>query len=187
VDARFIVTTVLTILLAFIGYLATYLNNLRLSQRAARLNRINMQLSELYGPMFSLTHASDIAWKAFRSVYRPGRAYFGEGTPPNDDELKAWRLWMTTVFMPINTRLYEAILTKSDLLIGSQMPESLILFCAHVAAYQAVMKKWENGDFSEHTSLVEYPTFVLRDYAMASFEKLKREQEELINKKVQDR
>ena len=103
-DTNFFVTTVVTLLLAFIGYLATYLNNLRLSQRAEKLERVNRQLGELYGPMFALTNASDIAWRAFRSVNRSGKAYFGDGKPPSESELQAWRLWISTVFMPVNLR-----------------------------------------------------------------------------------
>jgi hypothetical protein len=186
-DINLVIPTIVTIFLALIGYLATYLNNLRLSQLAERLDRVNRQLGEFYGPMFAMTHASDIAWRAFRSVYRPGQTYFGEGKPLTDEELKTWRLWMSTVFMPVNLRVYEIILSKSDLLIEPQMPECLLMFCAHVAAYQAVLKKWENKDFSEHTSLVNYPAGVLLDYARESFQKLKTEQEELLGRKYRKR
>ncbi|MGW3123595.1 hypothetical protein ACWDBW_41915 [Streptomyces sp. NPDC001107] len=40
--------TAVTIAVAFVGYLATYLNNLPLSQRQERLSRVNRQLSEFY-------------------------------------------------------------------------------------------------------------------------------------------
>src|ERR1041384_2548469 len=159
------------IFLALLGYLATYLNNLRLSQRKDKLDRVNRQLSELYGPMFSLTHASNIAWQGFRSKHRPHGAYF-DGTELPEEDLAAWRLWMTTVFMPINTKLYELILNKSDLLIETKMPESLLLLCAHVASYQAVLEQWKNQDYSEHMSVIEYPRQIER-YAQDSYTKLK--------------
>ena len=53
----FFVTTAVTILLAFTGYLATYFNNLRLAQRNQRLERVSRQLGELYGPLYGLTDA----------------------------------------------------------------------------------------------------------------------------------
>jgi hypothetical protein len=176
-------TLIITVVLAFSGYLITYLNNVRLSQRAERLERVNKQLGELYGPLFALSQASDRAWQAFRRKYRPGRTYFGEGAPPTDEELKAWRLWMSTVFMPNNLRMYELILTKSDLLIESEMPKCLLDFCAHVTAYQTVMKKWEVNDFSEHTSLIDYPTKELIEYIRTSYVRLKAEQSRLIGKR----
>ncbi|MFD6276642.1 hypothetical protein ACFWFI_13875 [Streptomyces sp. NPDC060209] len=38
------ITVVVTITLAFVGYAATYLNGMRLSQRQERLARLNRQL-----------------------------------------------------------------------------------------------------------------------------------------------
>ena len=174
-------TTAVTIFLALLGYLATYINNLRLSQRKDKLDRVNRQLSELYGPMFSLTNASNIAWQGFRSRHRPDQAYF-DGTELPEADLAAWRLWMTTVFMPINTRLYELILAKSDLLIETKMPHSFLMFCAHVAAYQAVLEQWKNMDYSEHLSVIEYPREI-EQYAQESYTKLKAMQAGLLGDK----
>ncbi len=183
-DTNLLFTTVATIVLAFAGYLITYFNNLRLAQRAERLERVSRQLSELYGPMFALVHATDITWSAFRLKYRVNNDYyFDDDYPPNNEECEAWRLWVVNVFMPINMRLYETVLSKSDLLIESEMPESLLLLCAHVAAYQAVVKKWEQKDFSEHASLVNFPSKSLLDYADNSYYQLKMEQTKLLGKK----
>ena len=132
--------------------------------------------------MFSLTHASNMAWKGFRSRHRPNRAYF-DGTKLSEKDLAAWRLWMTTVFMPINTKLYDLILTKSDLLIETEMPQCLLLLCAHVAAYQAVLEQWNNKDFSEHVSVVEYPNEI-EQYAQDSYAKLKAGQSGLLGDKA---
>jgi hypothetical protein len=179
-DAKLAITTIATVFLALLGYLVTYLNNLRLAQRTERLDRVNRQLAELYGPLFALTYASDASWRAFRSVYRPNQQFvFGEGKQPTETELATWRLWMTSVFMPMNLRMYEIVLSKSDLLIEMQMPESLLLLCAHVAAYQAVMKRWENHDYSEHVSLLNFPDEILK-YAETSYQRLKSEQEKLL-------
>ena len=175
---------IVTVVLAFIGYLVTYLNNIRLSQRTERLARVNRQLGELYGPLFALSEASDRAWQAFRQRYRPGSSYFVEGSPPTEEELKVWRLWMTTVFMPNNLRMYELILSKSDLLIESDMPPCLLDLCAHITAYQTVMKRWESDDFSEHTSLINHPTQQVIEYAREAFGALKAEQARLIGKKL---
>lgn len=172
-DQALIVTTTVTVFLALLGYLATYLNNLQLSRRKDRLERVNKQLSELYGPMFSLTNASNSAWKGFRKDHRPEGAYFGPGI--SDDDLKAWRLWMSVVFMPINVKLYDIILNKSDLLIETDMPSSIQKFCAHTVAYQAVLEKWKNEDYSEHLSVIGYPGEI-EEYARESYIKLKAEQ-----------
>src|SRR5437879_4474315 len=87
---------------------------------------------------------------------------------------------MATVFMPRNIWLQELIVSKSDLLIETDMPQCLRDFCAHVAAYQTVLKKWENNDFSEHTSIINYPGQKLLEYSHNSFRCLKEKQAKLI-------
>jgi hypothetical protein len=63
------------------------------------------------------------------------------------------------------------------------MPKCLLDFCAHVTAYQTVMKKWEVNDFSEHTSLIDYPAKELIEYIRKSYVMLKAEQSRLIGKR----
>lgn len=171
-DQTLIITTVVTVSLAFLGYIATYLNNLQKSRREDQLERINKQLSELYGPMFSITHASTTAWKSFREGYPPDATI-------SDDDLKEWRLWMTVVFMPQNIKLYDIILNKSDLLIETEMPTCLLDFCAHTVALQALIEKWNNGDYSEHYAIARYPRDV-DQYAREAYTNLKTEQSKML-------
>jgi len=178
-----VITTGITVSLAFFGYIITYVNNLRLSQRSERLERVNRQLSSLYGPLFAMAHASQMAWDAFRKKYRPNHIlYFDASEPITEDDLKAWRLWMETVFMPNNLQMYELITSKADLLIESEMPSCLLEFCAHVTAYKAVIKKWSQNDFTEHLSYVSYPGPALLVYTKESFQRLKAEQTRLMGK-----
>jgi len=53
-----------------------------------------------------------------------------------------------------------------------------------VSHYQAVMKQWENNDFSEHTPVINYPTEALIKYTRQSFTYLKNEQEKLLGKET---
>jgi hypothetical protein len=176
-----LITAVVTILLALIGYLITYWNNIRLSQRTEQLNRVNKQLSEFYGPLYSIVDTGNRVWKTFRTRYRPEVvSYFGDTLPPTEEELKVWRLWMSTVFMPRNLQLYELIMSKSDLIIETDIPDCLKNLCAHVAAYQTILKKWQDNDFSEHLSLIDYPRKPLTEYAIQSFKQLKSKQAKLI-------
>jgi hypothetical protein len=181
-----VITAVVTIFVALAGYLITYWNNILLSRRTERLNRINKQLNEFYGPLYSLVHSSSKAWVTFRTKYRQRISYFSNDPPPTEEDIQAWRLWMTTVFMPINLRIYELIVSKADLLIERDMPECLRELGAHVAAYQTVLKKWENNDFSEHKSLINYPGRALLDYSRRSFKELKEKQANLVGERSPD-
>jgi hypothetical protein len=59
-------------------------------------------------------------------------------------------------------------------------PRALQLFCAHVASYKSVFAKWEKGDFSEHTAVLNYPTRELDHYLAHSFKLLKSRQAKLL-------
>ena len=178
----FLITTIVTIVLAFAGYMAAYYNGLRLAQRNQRLERVNKQLGDLYGPLYGLLNSETAVFKVFRSVYRPGKHFFSEEDPPSEEELVAWRLWMTTVFAPINNRMYELVLSKSDLLAETELPPCLGDLCAHVVGYHLVLKKWENGDYSERMSLLPFPQEELLQYVNDSYNELKREQARLLGK-----
>jgi hypothetical protein len=82
--------------------------------------------------------------------------------------------------MPVNRRIYELIVEGADLLIENEMPAVLLQCCANAVTYEVTIKAWELGDFSEHLSLIAYPTKNLREYAGASFRALKREQSKLV-------
>lgn len=151
-----LVTVTSTVIVAFLGYIVKYVNDLAIARRRDRLDRVNAQLRLLYGPLFALTHATNIAWADFRKQYRPGEPYFGKSPKPTELELEAWRLWMTNVFMPLNRRMMEAIVVNADLLDGDMPPEFQALV-AHVAAYEVTLARWEKKDFSEHLSTSAFP------------------------------
>jgi hypothetical protein len=195
VDIGLIVTTIVAVILAFSGYLFTYFNNLRLSQRAEKLERVNKQLGEFYGPLFALAHTSKTAWDAFRKNHRPGMDFWDRKDPVSDEDRQAWQLWIKTVFLPVTSRMYELVVTKSDLLIEPEMPPCLIQLCAHVTGYQPTIRKWEEVEnswlkFEErkwYTSYVSYPADTILEYSRDSFQFLKAEQERLLGKKVEQR
>jgi hypothetical protein len=177
-----VLTAAVTVALAVLGFIGTYVNNVRLSQRQARLDRVNRQLSELYGPLLAIRGASTEAFDHFvrKHGFEPGHYTRGRAS---EDDLRQWRLWMTTVFMPGNRRLYDLILSKADLLLENDMPPVVLAFCAHVLAYEVVLRRWEDGDFSEHTSLSVWPA-AFDDYAKRSFAALKEEQSRLLGRRA---
>lgn len=179
-DLTFVTTTSLTILLALFGYLFTWYSGRRSAQQQAQLDRVNKQLSSLYGPLFALVESSNISWRAFRSKHQPSSRYFSNIKPPSEADVLAWRLWMQTVFMPINSQMYDIVQDHADLLIESDMPKCLLLLLAHVSSFKAVIQKWEQGDFSEHESMVVYPSEELITYVNESYTKLKADQAKLI-------
>ena len=91
-----------------------------------------------------------------------GRAsYFGDET--SNEEKERWRLWMIEVFEPLNARMEKVILENGDLLEGNRVPDVFVETLAHIAAYRALYAKWNEGDYSVHTSLIDYPTGLLAE------------------------
>jgi len=179
-DTKTFYTLLVTALLALFGAAAKYLTDLRLARRKDRLDRVNQQLGKLYGPLYALDRAGSTAWTSFRSVYRPGVPYFKP--PVSKEELSAWRLWMKEVFMPLNLRMEATILENAHLIIEGEIPECFLDLASHIAAYKAVIKRWENGDYSEHLSIIEHPSKPLTHYITNSYFRLINEQKELIQK-----
>jgi hypothetical protein len=169
-----------TLALALGGYLATYFNGLRLDQRKDRLDRVNRQLSELYGPLLALASASSHSWEVFRGHFQTKTwRFFEPESPPTKEAMQTWRQWMRHVFMPLNERMMELVITKPDLLDSPTMPDCLLELAAHVAAYRAFIAQWDNSDFSQNKALIEFPPGVL-NYTAGTFSKLKEEQQQLL-------
>jgi len=167
--------------IAVLGYLAKYLNDLRLAQRKDHLERIDRQLRELYGPLLSLASAAHMAyWEGFRKLHRPDMPMWD---PPQDDptklptaeEVTAFHLWSRAVFMPLNRQMVDCVIQHADLLEEETMPDCLLSLLAHVAAYEGIIKEWDAGNERHHTPRIRFPDGI-REYAARHFIELKREQ-----------
>ncbi|MFJ3235959.1 hypothetical protein [Streptomyces sp. NPDC086787] len=175
-------TVIVTVGLAFIGYLTTYLNGLRLAQRQARLTRVNQQLSNFYGPLFALMEVNSRTYDTWSAKYaRPdGRDPFRHDIPPTEQELEEWRTWATTVFIPNIQAMRDVVVTKADLLMEEEMPQALLQLCAHVSGYEITAARWARGNYEEHLSVIAFPGRALREYIRDRFTQLKREQARLL-------
>jgi hypothetical protein len=155
---------VLTICIAFAGYLITILGARMLARRRDKLRLVNKRLNEFYGPLYVASEAGNIAYRSL--LTRQGKE---KSEPILDSEMKEWMLWMTTIFMPLNDIRERIIIEKAYLIIEEQMPQCLLDFVTHVVGYKAVLAKWTEGDYSERRSTIGWPPefdiYVKRSYA----------------------
>lgn len=174
----------MTLLVAFSGYVVKYINDLRLAQRKDRLERVNLQLRELYGPLFSLINVSTITWKAFVEQYCRNQAFRTKnGILPKTEEAESiWRHWMQNVFMPLNLKMAQLITDHTDLLEDEEMPDCLLKLSAHVHGYKGIIAAWEEKDYSRHVSLTPFPVEELFGYMENLYRKLKTRQSQLIGR-----
>ncbi|MFJ3141434.1 hypothetical protein ACIPJM_03085 [Streptomyces halstedii] len=179
------IALVVTVGLAFAGYIATYFNGLRLSQRQECLTRLNRQLSDFYGPLFALTEANSRSFQAFkeRNARPGGRSPFDHEIPPTEAELAEWRLWVNTVFLPNIRAMRDLVIQHADLLREPVMPQILLQLCAHVSGYEITAARWEQGNFDHHLSVVSFPSEELAKYAREGFAHLKEQQACLLGRR----
>jgi hypothetical protein len=161
---------ILTILLAFIGYLTTFLSARMLARRKDKLELVNKRLNEFYGPLYVASQAGHIAYRSL--LKKQGKT---QSDPITDEEMKDWVLWMTTIFMPLNNVREKIIIEKAYLVVEEQMPRCLLDFVTHVVGYKAVLAKWAEGDFVERRSTIGWPP-AFDGYVERSFKALKAEQ-----------
>jgi hypothetical protein len=155
---------VLTVILAFVGYLATFMSARMLERRRDKLDLVNRRLNEFYGPLYVASQAGNIAYRSL--LKKQGKT---QSFPILDEEMKEWMLWMTTIFMPLNDVREKIIIEKAYLIVEEQMPHCLLDFVTHVVGYKAVLAKWAEGDYSERRSTIGWPpefdVYVERSYA----------------------
>ena len=166
---------VLTIVIAFAGYLITIIGARMLNQHRDKLELVNKRLNEFYGPLYVASEAGNIAYRSL--LKRQGKSV---SEPILDSELKEWILWMNTIFMPLNDIREKIIIEKAYLVVEEQMPQCLLDFVTHVVGYKAVMAKWAEGDFTERRSTIGWPP-EFDIYVKKSYAALKAQQTDLLH------
>ncbi|HEY6490115.1 MAG: hypothetical protein WCC26_06825 [Terracidiphilus sp.] len=166
---------ILTVILAFVGYLVTFVSAHMLARRRDKLDLVNKRLNEFYGPLYVASEAGNIAYRSL--LNRQGK---DKSDPILDSEMKDWVLWMTTIFMPLNDIREKIIIEKAYLIVEEQMPQCLLDFVTHVVGYKAVLHKWANGDYGERRSTIGWPP-EFDVYVRASYTALKAKQTRLMH------
>jgi len=169
---------VLTVVLAFAGYLVTFLGTRMMAQRADKLRLVNARLNEFYGPLYVASQAGHIAYKSM--LKKQGKEH---NIIVTEEELKDWILWLNTIFMPLNNIREKIIIEKAYLIVEQEMPQCLLEFVTHVVGYKAVLAKWSRGDYSERRSLIDFPPG-FDEYVQRSYTALKAEQQLLMHSTV---
>ena len=172
----------MTIFLAFVGYIFTYFNNLRIAKRKDKLDYINRQLNEFYGPLYVLIESGEIAFKALQKLtVDMGGNRLSFDAPKHKNCISQWEIWLKNVFVPNNILLEKIIVEKSYLIIEKEMPECLKIFIVHNAGYKVLLKNWELENYGNSTSIIDFPREI-KDYAISSYKILKEKQAKLIGK-----
>jgi hypothetical protein len=107
------------IVVAGICYVATARINRADAIRADRIDRLNAQLRDLYGPLMALVLSTNALFQTWRQRELPLPNGWAGATAMEQEE---WRHWMATVFMPLNRRIAETIIAHEDLVKRTSCP-----------------------------------------------------------------
>ena len=135
----------IAIIPAIFGYVFGFFD----SVRKDNLYVVNQQIEKLYGPLYNLTKSGDATWQYFRAANKltSDDFIFGPDYPHlTVRQVEQWRIWMKTVFQPINLQLEKIIVENSQLVIGSEMPPIFQDLIAHTEGYKTVMATWTDED-----------------------------------------
>jgi len=179
-------TLTITIILAFVGYIAAYVNNVVIEKRRQRLDLINKRINNLYGPLYVSVEVGRAALTGFfTTIHRT--IDIDKDLPLKEplakDEEAEYRIWVENVLMPINNWCEGVIRENAHLIKEREMPKCIVDYIAHVSTYKVIIAKWKTGDFSKIYSVIPYPE-KLRSYAVKSYNDLKVEQLRLIKKSL---
>jgi hypothetical protein len=177
------VTLTVTVIVALLGFLATYLNNIAMARRQARLDRLTRQLSEFYGPLYSIVRISGILFLGFKNRHIERFGSWRVGGFGSPDAAAHFHAWMKEVFLPLNERIVEILLTRSDLLEETDIPDVLLTAAANAWGWKPILSRWEQGDLGDVDSIMPYPHEELAAYSEKAFLTVKREHRELLGKR----
>ncbi len=171
-----------TLALALLGYLGTYVYSRALQRRKDRLDRVNSQLRDLYGPLLALASSGSLLFARWRETeFPPLLEGWARATP---EDKQQWRLWMLAAFMPTNRQMKDIITKQAHLVDEDYMPPALLTFCAHVSAYEVLLQKWDEGDYSRMVPYILFPQ-AIGDYVTQTFQRLKQRQSHLLYGRTQ--
>lgn len=161
------------------GWYFSHKSQRALAARKDRLVLLNEQLEKLYGPLCIACVEGKVAYQTLLKKLGRKTSIFEDGNHPSQEELAEWFHWMKHIFMPMNQLREKIILENTHLIYEKKIPDCFVEFSKHVVSYRALMAKWEENNFTETYSPIDFPA-EFDPYVQSTFEKLKAEQSKLI-------
>lgn len=163
------------ILIAVLAYWLNSLGETRRTVHRAKLEWVNSQLRELYGPLLVLTDVNETAWNEYKSRYLTEGTQRRRPEVMTEQEKRRWKVWMSTVFAPAGLQMRDTIMRHGDLIIGNEMPKVVLDFCSHVSSLEVLLAEWNSSEEEEEV-LVRHPGSEFVEYVRASYKHLKEVQ-----------
>jgi len=159
----------ITSVVAVIGYFAKYFIEKHFQKQNKKLEYIDKQINEFYGPLYILL--------------KTGKSIFGNLISKNNSALSFivnnsvdWQLWIKNVFIPMNLKIEKLILEKGYLMIEDTSNDYFDDFMIHSSKYKILAEKWNQNDFSRCHTDKAFPSKLIK-YSEDSLNKLRNKQD----------
>jgi hypothetical protein len=144
----------LAIVTAAVGYVVGIADD----RRKREIAFVDQQIEKLYGPPYALSLATLQAKEklfASRNHKTASTDYFDPSDPPTAQDVERWRLWMKTIFQPMNELMEETIVKNAQLVEGVTIYDSFLELIFHVESYKVTIAKWKDTDAKENPHFTE--------------------------------
>jgi hypothetical protein len=143
-----------------------------------QLERLNKQISDLYGPLFTLYETGDQNFYIYLK-------HCGSNITFKNPH---YNLWSSTVFHPTNLAMEQLIINKADLVLGKKVPPCFLSFCAWSTTRKVYIEAHKMGNldlkiWEQILEEIEHPQIDMQVHLRATFEVLKEEQSRLLSGK----
>jgi len=140
--------------LAIFAASASYLFGVIDDHRKKKIDFVDQQIENLYGPLYALSTA---AASAHRELLSPisAKINHADAGALSKPQVDAWRHTMKTVLQPMNVRMANAIVSNSQLIEGGAIYPVFDRFILHVEAYRATIAKWKDADAESGESYLD--------------------------------
>ncbi|MEH2000951.1 MAG: hypothetical protein V7L00_19755 [Nostoc sp.] len=177
-----LIVAIITAIITVRGWQEENRRLIKQQQREAKLEHLQRQIEELYGPLWGLVQQSQIIYDvAVRVLPSENGKVRQDWFEKNDDRhWKVWRFFAETYFLPLHSQKAELINTKSYLLESGQLPESFDQFLKHEAQSGCLYRLWkEQGVSTQGNPDLKFPAEFNQD-VKTSLDNLKSEYETLL-------
>ncbi len=171
-----VITACASVVVAVLVFVLNQWAQRRRDQRQARLDRLDLQLRELYGPLYALVLVNESIWRVLGESVLPDHdaRRVGAANPAQREE---WAGWLRVALMPTNIRIRDLIVGHAELLEEVGLPAPLEAFCAHVAASEMAIQSDPGGG---RRAIISHPGAPFVDYVRATYLRLKQTQAALL-------
>ena len=175
---------VFSLIMVALGWIISYLLSRRKDQKLEsqkmKLQYLNGQISEFYGPIYSILLENDRIRQLIQDQFER-KTIFEAGKELNKDEQEIWVHYLENYLIPNNRKIIDILINKIHLLQGYSFPSIYREWIDHALGYEVLHKQYKDvGRKYGFHSISNFPS-EFRTEIVNTMSQLKKKQFEIVN------